>query len=196
MRKASREPNEQREQNQTCLGYAESRMRKASRQMDATFALEVLDKAPYITVSFIRPDGTPYGVPLSLARTDDKTFYSHCALEGDKLDCIAANPSVALSAVTRCTPTVGPKDGSFTLQYKSAMAVGKAEIVTDRDEKIEALRAICLRFLPKHMDAFNDAIARSLERTAVVKITLTEPPTGKRKQYDKQGEEMKYGRME
>ena len=38
--------------------------------------------------------------------------------------------------------------------------------------------------------------ARSLERTAVVKITLTAPPTGKRKQYDKQGEEMKYGRME
>ena len=171
-------------------------MRKASREMDAAFALEVLDKAPYVTVSFTRPDGTPYGVPLSLARTDDKTFYFHCALDGEKLDCIAANPSVALSAVTRCTPTVGPKDGSFTLQYKSAMAIGKAEIVTDRDEKIEALRAICLRFLPHHMDAFDDAIARSLERTAVVKITLTAPPTGKRKQYDKQGEEMKYGRME
>ena len=45
-------------------------MRKASRAMDAAFALEVLDKAPYITVSFVRPDGTPYGVPLSLARTD------------------------------------------------------------------------------------------------------------------------------
>jgi nitroimidazol reductase NimA-like FMN-containing flavoprotein (pyridoxamine 5'-phosphate oxidase superfamily) len=171
-------------------------MRKASREMDAAFALEVLDKAPYITVSFVRPDGTPYGVPLSLARTDDKTFYFHCALEGDKLDCIAANPRVALSAVTKCAPTVGPKDGSFTLQYKSAMAVGKAEIVKDRDEKIKALRAICQRFLPKYMDAFNDAIARSLERTAVVKITLTAPPTGKRKQYDKEGEEMKYGRME
>jgi hypothetical protein len=76
------------------------------------------------------------------------------------------------------------------------MAVGKAEMVTDRDQKIEALRAICQRFLPKHMNAFDDAIARSLERTAVVKITLTKPPTGKRKQYDKQGEEMKYGRME
>ena len=171
-------------------------MRKASREMDAAFAFEVLEKAPYVTVSFTRPDGTPYGVPLSLARTDDKTFYFHCALEGDKLDCIAANPTVALSAVTRCTPTVGPKDGSFTLQYKSAMAVGKAEKVTDREEKIEALRAISQRFLPQHMDAFDDAIARSLERTAVVKITLTAPPTGKRKQYDKQGEEMKFGRME
>ena len=171
-------------------------MRKASREMDAAFALEVLDKAPYVTVSFTRPDGTPYGVPLSLARTDGKTFYFHCAMEGEKLDCIATNPMVALSAVTRCTPTVGPKDSSFTLQYKSAMAIGKAEMVTDRGEKIEALRAICLRFLPHHMDAFDDAIARSLERTAVVKITLTAPPTGKRKQYDKQGEEMKWGRME
>ena len=171
-------------------------MRKASREMDAAFALEVLDKAPYITVSFTRPDGTPYGVPLSLARTDDNTFYFHCALEGEKLDCIAANPHVALSAVTKCAPTVGPKDGSFTLQYKSAMAIGKAVIVTDRDEKIEALRAICQRFLPKHMDAFDDAITRSLSRTAVVKITLIESPTGKRKQYDKEGEELKYGRME
>ena len=154
-------------------------MRKASREMDAAFALEVLDKAPYVTVSMTRPDGSPYGLPLSLARTDEKTFYFHCALEGDKLDCIAHNPMVFLSAVTKCAPTVGPKDGSFTLQYKSATAVGKAEIVTDREEKI-----------------FDDAIARSLERTAVVRITLTEPPVGKRKQYDKEGEEMKWGRME
>ena len=51
-------------------------------------------------------------------------------------------------------------------------------------------------FLPKHMDAFDESIARSLSRTAVVRITLTEPPTGKRKQYDKEGVEMKYGRME
>ena len=162
-------------------------MRRKSREMDAGFALDVMDKAPYITVSFTRPDGTPYGVPLSLARTDERTFYFHGALEGEKLDCIAANPCVALSAVTKCVPTVGPKDGSFTLQYKSAMAVGTAEMVTDPDEKIEALRAICQRFLPGHMDAFDEAIARSLHRTAVVRITLTAPPTGKRKQYDKEG---------
>lgn len=173
-----------------------SDMRKASREMDAAFAFEVFDKAPYITVSFTRPDGSPYGVPLSLARKDEKTFYFHGALEGDKMDCIANNPKVALSAVTRCTPTIGPKDGSFTLQYKSAMAEGVAEVVTDRTEKVEALRLICQRFLPHHMDTFDTAIERSLERTAVVKITLKEPPTGKRKQYDKQGEEMKWQRME
>ena len=52
-------------------------MRRKDREMDATFALEVFDKAPYITVSFTKPDGSPYGVPLSLVRTDEKTFWFH-----------------------------------------------------------------------------------------------------------------------
>lgn len=171
-------------------------MRKASREMDSQWALDIMRKAPYITVSFTRADGTAYGVPLSLACTDDHVWYFHCAPEGDKLDAIAAHPEVCLSAVTRCTPTVGPKDGTFTLQYRSAMAFGIAEPVTDEAEKISALRAISQRFLPRHMDAFDEAVRRSLHRTAVVRITLTAPPTGKRKQYDSHGEEMKYGRME
>ena len=152
--------------------------------MDSQWALEVMRKAPYITVSFTIADGTAYGVPLSLASKDDNVWYFHCAPEGDKLDAIAVNPEVCLSAVTKCQPTVGPKDGTFTLQYRSAIAFGKA------------LRLISQRFLPKHMDAFEEAVERSLHRTAVVRIVLLDPPTGKRKQYDKNGDEMKYGRME
>jgi len=171
-------------------------MRKASREMDSQWALEVMRKAPYITVSFTRADGSAYGVPLSLACTSEDVWYFHCAPEGDKLDAIAVHPEVCLSAVTKCQPTVGPKDGTFTLQYRSAIAFGKAERVTDTEEKIEALRVISQRFLPKHMDAFDEAVQRSLHRTEVVRITLLSLPTGKRKQYDKNGDEMKYGRME
>lgn len=171
-------------------------MRKASREMDSQWALEVMRRAPYITVSFTRADGSAYGVPLSLACTSEDVWYFHCAPEGDKLDAIAVHPEVCLSAVTKCQPTVGPKDGTFTLQYRSAIAFGKAERVTDTEEKIEALRVISQRFLPKHMDAFDEAVQRSLHRTEVVRITLLSSPTGKRKQYDKNGDEMKYGRME
>ena len=147
-------------------------MRKASREMPAEWALEVMRKAPYITVSFTREDGTAYGLPLSLASAgeDGRVWYFHCAQEGEKLGAIAAHPEVCLSAVSKCSPTVGPKDGSFTLQYHSAVAFGRAETVKDEAEKIHA--------------------------TAVVRITLTAQPTGKRKQYDREGEEMKYGRME
>ena len=171
-------------------------MRKESREMPAEWALEVMENAPFVTVSMTDSDGMPYAVPLSLAKKDDSIFYFHCALEGRKLDILAKNPNVCLTAVGKCKPTVGPKDGSFTLEFKSAIAFGKAELVSDTAEKIEAMRLICERYLPQHIDAFDVSIARSLARTAVVRITLSEPPTGKRKQYDRNGDEMKYGRME
>ena len=156
-------------------------MRKSGRQRDALWALDVFDKAPYVTMSMTRPDGTPYGLPLNMARKDENTFYFHCASEGEKIDCLRHNPVVSLSAVSRCTPAYEADRNNFTEHYNSAIALGKAELVTDDAEKIDALRLICERFLPKHMAHFDEAIARSLDRTAVVRITLTEPPVGKAK---------------
>lgn len=154
-------------------------MRKINRQKDADWAREVFDRAPYMTLSMTRPDGTPYGLPLNVVRKDAVTFYFHCADEGEKLDCIKANPTVSLSAVSKCTPKFEEEKQNFTEYYHSATAIGKAEIVTDSAEKIEALKLLCQRFLPKFMDRFDSAINRSLDRTTVVKITLTEPPVGK-----------------
>lgn len=51
-------------------------MRKKSREMDAAWALEVMDKAPYITISMTDVNGMPYSVPLSLARTDTDILFS------------------------------------------------------------------------------------------------------------------------
>ena len=149
--------------------------------MDEDWALEVFDKAPYVTVSMIRPDGIPYGLPLSVVRKDNRTFYFHCAAEGEKIDCIRNNPVVSLSAVSRCTRRYEEEKQNFTEYYHSAIALGHAETVTDDNEKIEALRLICERFLPKFMDHFEAAIARSLSRTTVIRIILTEPAVGKMK---------------
>ena len=95
-------------------------MRKKSREMDAAWALEVIDRAPYVTVAMTDVDGNPYAVPLSLARTDEHTLNFHCAPEWRKLDFLRANPRACLTAVSRWKPTVGPKDGSFTLEFSSA----------------------------------------------------------------------------
>ena len=156
-------------------------MRRSDREKNSQWAMEVFDKAPFITVSMVTHDGLPYAVPLSLARKNEKIFYFHCAHEGLKLDCIKYNPTVFLSAVTKCAPKFEEDKQNFTTLFNSAMAVGKAEIVEDREQKIEALRLICQRFLPKYMERFDDAIARSLDRTTVCKITLSQPPTGKSK---------------
>ena len=157
-------------------------MRKINRQLDADEALEIFDRAPYVTLSMMRPDSTPYGLPLSIVRSDRHTFYFHCAGEGEKLDCLTAQPVVSLSAVSRCHPAFEAEKENFTEHYRSAIAVGRASIVTDDTEKVEALRLLCRRFLPDYMDHFDSAIARSLGVTTVVKICLTEPPCGKCKQ--------------
>lgn len=154
-------------------------MRKTDRQRDEQWAFDVFDKAPYITLSLTRDDGSPYGVPLSIVRRDDKVFYFHCADEGEKLDCIASNPVVSLSAVSKCRPVYEEEKNNFTEHYHSAIARGRAEIVTDREEKILALRLICERFLPRYMEHFEEAITRSLDRTTIVRITLTAPAVGK-----------------
>ena len=156
-------------------------MRRSDREKDLEWALTVFDKAPYITVGMVTPEGMPYNVPLSLARKNEETFYFHCANEGKKLDCLKANSKVFLSAVTKCAPKFEEETQNFTKLYNSAMAIGMAEFVEDRTEKIEALRLICERFLPKFMEKFDDAIARSLDRTVVVRIKLTESPVGKQK---------------
>lgn len=156
-------------------------MRKVNRRRDAEWACRVFDKAPFVTVSMMRPDGSPYGLPLNLVRKGPTTFYFHCALEGEKIDCIMHNPVVSLSAVSRCTPTFEKEKQNFTEHYNSAVALGNAEFVVDDAEKSEALRLLCQRFLPDYMDRFDNAIERSLKTTTVVKITLTEPPVGKEK---------------
>lgn len=155
-------------------------MRKSNRRKDADWALEVFDCAPYVTVSMMRPDGTPYGLPLSLVRKED-IFYFHCAGEGEKLDCLKNNPVVSLSAVSKCTPKFEEEKNNFTEYYHSAVALGRAEIVDNDAEKIEALKLLCHRFLPRYMEHFDEAVARSLDRTTIVRITLTEPPVGKSK---------------
>ena len=157
-------------------------MRKVARCMDADWAMKVFEKAPYVTVSMLRPDNTPYGLPISLVRKGaEDIFYFHCAYEGEKIDCIKHNPIVSLSAVSRCTPKFEEEKCNFTEYFNSAIAIGRCEPVEDKREKIEALRLLCERFLPRNMDHFDEAISRSLDRTAVFRITLLEPPVGKKK---------------
>ena len=156
-------------------------MRKASRQQSTERALEVMDRAPFMTLAMVRPDGTPYAVPLNIVRKDSTTLYFHCADEGEKIDCLRYNPVVSVSAVGRCSPRYEADKNNFTEYYDSVIALGRAEFVTDPVEKTEALRLLCERFLPDYMEHFDSAVARSLARTTVVRITLTEPPVAKSK---------------
>jgi nitroimidazol reductase NimA-like FMN-containing flavoprotein (pyridoxamine 5'-phosphate oxidase superfamily) len=150
-----------------------STMRRTDRERPREFALAVIDKAPYGTAAMTGPDGAPYCVPLSPAR-DGSVIYFHCAKEGAKLDILRANAAVCVSFVS----AVAPYPGKFSISYESAIVKGRVQEVTERQEKVRALRLICEKYTPLHMAAFDKAIEDGLDATSVWKITLDEV-TGK-----------------
>lgn len=162
-------------------------MRRKDREMNKTFALDVLKKSPYVVLSLTDENNNPYCIPISIV-LEENHLYFHCATEGKKIDLLKNNNQVCICAVSRCKPR--PED--FTMEFESAVLYGKAEEVKEKEEKIHALKLICLRYAKSNMDMFDDAINRSLERTNVIKINIDEI-TGKRKKYSKEGKELKYG---
>ena len=152
-------------------------MRRKDREKDNQFALDVLQQCEYATLATSNPDGTPYCIPISPVILQE-SIYFHCALEGKKLKNIRLHPSVCVSAVSY-TKRVPEK---FTTEFESAVVMGDCHLVTEESEKIEALRAICEKYAASNMSAFEHAIAKSLARTGICKITIQQI-SGKAKRY-------------
>lgn len=149
-------------------------MRREDRERDRQFALDVIDRCEYGVAAFVT-EGAPYCIPLSLVRVEEELYF-HCALEGTKLDLLRKNPKVCISFVGS---NVAATD-AFTTYFQSAVVEGTAYEVTQREEKIEALRALCQKLTPANMADFDNAIVRSLGRTGVWGIHMDQI-TGKEK---------------
>ena len=74
------------------------------------------------------------------------------------------NPNVCIS----CVGDTHVLDGKFTIEYESAVVFGfgTADEVAE-SEKTQALRLLCLKHTPRNMNDFDNAIEKSLHRTAV-----------------------------
>lgn len=165
-------------------------MRRKDREMSREFALSVVDKCEYAVMAMTDTDNMPYCLPVTIVREDD-SIYFHSAMEGRKIDILRDKPSICMTCVG---DTNRPPD-KFTTEFESAVIYGAAHEVTCDSEKIHALELLCKRHTPANMHQFDASIERSLSRTGIWKITIQDI-TGKRKKYDKDGVEMKYGRME
>lgn len=115
-------------------------MRKKDRQKSEAEAYEYLDRAEWSVLSLCA-NGLPYGVPVSHA-VSGKTIYFHCALEGQKLDFIKANPRACLTAVASAT-TLRDKG---SVQFESVMAFGPVRIVENEAERMAGFDAINGKF--------------------------------------------------
>ncbi|MEQ8200459.1 MAG: pyridoxamine 5'-phosphate oxidase family protein [Syntrophomonadaceae bacterium] len=88
----------------------------------------------------------PYVVPMNYAYHNDR-IYLHAALKGLKLEYLNNNPSVCftVAAMDQLIPDHGDPC-NYSVRYRSVMARGKARLLLDPDEKINALAVLAAKY--------------------------------------------------
>lgn len=185
-------------------------MRRKDRQMDEAFALDVIDKSEYGFLALVNED-KPLSRVLTFVR-QDRTLYFHSAREGEKIHAFVEGMDLELVFVTEVkVPRLYSKDQVrkivedgqaatllskvYTTEFSSAMVKGKLRMVQDQEEIELALRLVSDKYTPEMNEFIDVAIEVSRDRVAVFAVDIDEIK-GKRKKFDKEGEEMKWGRKE
>jgi uncharacterized protein len=141
-------------------------LRRKERALTEPEAMEILERGEYGILSTCDPDGQPYGIPLSYC-LENGAIYFHCAVEGRKLNNIAAGSRVSFCVVGRTS--VLPDQ--FATKYESVVISGGAAEAFDA-EKQRALEGL----LAKYSAAFRlpglDYIEAKRELTRVFKISI------------------------
>lgn len=141
-------------------------VRRKDREITLHEAIEILDIAEYGVLSTVSKDGQPYGVPLSYVYKAE-AIYFHCAVTGQKLDCIANNAKVAFCVVggTNILPD------KFGTEYESTVIFGVASEVHGT-ERYNALVWLLEKYCSDFLEEGLQYIALKDKITKVIKIEI------------------------
>ncbi len=148
-------------------------IRRKERALSEQEARAILARAEHGVLATSGADGWPYAVPVNHVLSGD-VLYLHCALEGHKLENIGHEDRVSFCAVADAA--VVPE--KLTTAYESAIAFGRAAVVTDAAEKRLAMELLVKRVCGEMPPKAEEALARAGAKIAVVRIRL-ERITGK-----------------
>ena len=147
-------------------------MRRSDRAQGRDFSLALIDRCTHGVMSLSTGEAVPYCLPLSFVRVGEDLYF-HCARTVRKTDLLRRFPQVCLTFVGEDRPAfVAPAE--YTTYFQSVLVTGTASEVTDPSEKVQALRALCQKVTPNHMEGFEAAMEQSLNVTAVWKVRMEE----------------------
>ena len=145
-----------------------NKMRKADKEIaDRDELYRILDEALVVHVGMV-DDGQPYVVPLNFARAGDDLLV-HCAVEGRKLRCLRSDPRICVEVARLIEVSGGAAACGWHCRYESVIGFGTAIVVTDDQERADALQAIMAKYSGRGDWRFP---AETMTRTVVVRLRL------------------------
>ena len=116
--------------------------RREKQITDRAEIVDILDRCSVVHLGLVDGD-EPYVVPMNYGYTMDAEgnlkLYLHGATQGRKLDLIRTNPKVFVEMECDMVPFAGDVACRYGMAYKSLMGRGKAVLVEEPAEKMEAL---------------------------------------------------------
>lgn len=144
-------------------------MRRKDRKLNEEDTLRVLEKGEYGVLATVDRKGQPYAVPLSYIYYNGELYF-HCALSGQKLDNLAANPRASFNVVMNTQPVY--ENGSYSTFYDSATVFGSVSEVSEPEKKRAVLLALTEKYFPEHMDPADETITKMMKVTAVYGLEI------------------------
>ena len=149
-------------------------MRRKDKAMQDGAIIGLLQSGEYGVLSTVNGNEQPYGVPLNYVLMNN-CIYFHCALEGHKLDNLAANPKVSFCVVGRTK--VLPAE--FSTEFESVIVFGRASLI-EGEERYQALNALIEKYSPEFVSEGSAYIEKFDSQTNLVRIEIQQM-TGKAK---------------
>jgi nitroimidazol reductase NimA-like FMN-containing flavoprotein (pyridoxamine 5'-phosphate oxidase superfamily) len=129
--------------------------------------IEIIKNGSFGVLSTIGADGYPYGVPLNYTYFDNCICF-HCAQKGHKLENIDFNNKVSFCVVNKSDVLAN----EFDTDYESAVAFGKASVITDDSEKKDIMLSVLNKYSAEYLKAGNNYMKKYWDETSVVKIKI------------------------
>ena len=145
--------------------------RKPERaRYDAAAVHAVLDAAPFCHVATVR-DGRPVVLPMAHARRGDTVILHGSVAAGLFRDMRRASP-VCVTATLLDGLVLARSARNHSMNYRSVTVHGQAAPVTERDEVIDAMRALVEHLAPGRWERLRPLAADELPETGLWQVPI------------------------
>jgi nitroimidazol reductase NimA-like FMN-containing flavoprotein (pyridoxamine 5'-phosphate oxidase superfamily) len=139
---------------------------------DRDQVFSILDEGFLCHVGFVA-DGQPYVIPTGYARSGDR-LYIHGSAASRMLRALDQGIDVCVTVTLIDALVLARSAFHHSMNYRSVVVLGNARLVTDRDEKSEALKCFTNHIVPGRWDEIRQPTEQELKATTVLALPLDE----------------------
>ena len=139
---------------------------------DRETAYRILDEGFLCHVGFVA-DGQPYVIPTSYGRQGDN-LYLHGSAASRMLRQMKEGIPVCITVTLLDGLVLARSVFNHSMNYRSVVVLGKATLVDDLHEKIEALRHLSEHIIPGRWADARQPNERELKQTSVLRLPIEE----------------------